>query len=46
VTVVKRGSSIVPEELIRQLKIVGSGHAWVVLTRAAGRPIALIARAE
>ena len=43
VTVKKRGSPITPEELIRQLKLDGSGDsAVVVLTRVADQPAALI----
>jgi hypothetical protein len=43
VTVKKRGSPITPEDLIRQLKLDGSGEsAVVVLTRIADQPAAII----
>ena len=44
VTVKTRGSPIEPEALIRGLRLRGEGEATVVLTRAAGRPLALIVR--
>ncbi len=43
VTVKKRGSPITPEELIKQLRLDGTGEAAVVvLTRVAGQPAVLI----
>jgi hypothetical protein len=38
----KRGSPVTPEALLPQLKLKGSGGATIVLTRHAGKPIALI----
>ncbi|MBK5305422.1 MAG: class I SAM-dependent methyltransferase [Frankiaceae bacterium] len=40
----KRGTAVQPEELRRRLKLTGSRELTVVLTRAHGRQIALIAR--
>jgi hypothetical protein len=40
----KRGTAVTPEELRRQLKLSGSTTVTVVLTRAAGRQVALIVR--
>ncbi|HEU0101500.1 MAG TPA: class I SAM-dependent methyltransferase [Mycobacteriales bacterium] len=40
----KRGTAVEPEVLRRQLKLTGSREATVVLTRAAGRQVALIVR--
>lgn len=42
VTVKKRGSPIDPELLRRELRLTGSGHATVVLTRVAGAPSVLL----
>ena len=42
VTVKKRGSAVMPEEMRRQLKLSGGGAATVVLTRVAGAPTALV----
>ena len=42
VTVKKRGSPIDPALLRRELRLSGSGHATVVLTRVAGAPTALL----
>jgi len=44
VTVKKRGSAIEPETLRRQLKLSGSGHAVVVVTRIGQAPTALVCR--
>ncbi len=44
VTIKKRGSAIEPEMLRRQLRLSGSGHAVVVLTRATDAPTALVCR--
>lgn len=40
----KRGTAVEPEVLRRQLKLTGSREVTVVLTRAAGRQVALIVR--
>ena len=40
----KRGTAVEPEELRRRLKLTGSREVTVVLTRAQGRQIALIAQ--
>ncbi len=40
----KRGTAVTPEELRRQLRLTGSREVTVVLTRAAGRQIALVVR--
>lgn len=42
VTVKKRGSPLEPEELRRRLRLDGSGHRVVFLTRFAGDPIVII----
>jgi len=42
VTIKKRGSALVPEQLRRDLRLSGAGEATVVLTRIAGRPYALL----
>ncbi|MDP9240046.1 MAG: class I SAM-dependent methyltransferase [Actinomycetota bacterium] len=44
VTVKKRGSPIDPETLRRQLRLSGSGHAVVVLTRVGDAPTVLVCR--
>jgi SAM-dependent methyltransferase len=44
VTVKKRGSPIDPETLRRQLRLSGSEHAVVIVTRAAGEPTAIVCR--
>jgi hypothetical protein len=38
----KRGTAVEPDTLRRQLKLTGSREVTVVLTRSAGRQIALI----
>jgi hypothetical protein len=43
VTVVKRGSAVSAEELVRKWKLTGSDHRFVILTRVEGKPFALIA---
>lgn len=40
----KRGTAVQPEVLRRQLKLTGSREATVVLTRSAGRQVALVVR--
>ena len=45
VVVKKRGSAIEPEQLRRQLRLSGRASAVVVLTRVAGAPTVLLARA-
>jgi SAM-dependent methyltransferase len=42
VTIKKRGSALVPEQLRRDLRLSGAGEATVVLTRIAQRPYALL----
>jgi hypothetical protein len=42
VTVVKRGSAIPPDELVKKWKLTGNEHRIVILTRSAGRPIGMI----
>jgi hypothetical protein len=42
VQVSRRGSPVEPEELTRRLKLRGDGRCTVVLTRAQGRPWALV----
>jgi hypothetical protein len=42
VTIVKRGSSIDADELVRKLKLAGRDHRVVVLTRAAGEPVMIL----
>lgn len=42
VTIKKRGSALVPEQLRRDLRLAGDNEATVVLTRIAGRPYALL----
>lgn len=44
VTVKTRGSPLEPQALTRSLRLRGDDEALVILTRAAGRPLALIAR--
>jgi SAM-dependent methyltransferase len=44
VTIKKRGFAMAPEEVRRQLKLAGDGDATVVLTRAGGKPVALLCR--
>jgi hypothetical protein len=41
----KRGTAVEPEELRRRLKLDGSREVTVVLTRAAGRQVAMVVRA-
>jgi SAM-dependent methyltransferase len=41
----KRGSPVTPEALLPQLKLKGSAGATIVLTRHAGKPIALVCAA-
>ncbi|HZJ07491.1 MAG TPA: class I SAM-dependent methyltransferase [Nocardioidaceae bacterium] len=43
-TIMKRGVDVVPEELRKRLALAGDDEATVVLTRAAGRGIALSVR--
>ena len=38
----KRGTAVEPEELRRRLKLTGSREVSIVLTRAAGRQIAMV----
>ena len=42
VTIVKRGSSIDADELAGKLKLAGSGHRVVLLTRAAGEQVMIV----
>jgi hypothetical protein len=42
VTIVKRGSMIDAEEFQRKLKLAGSEHRVVVLTRAAGEQVMIV----
>ena len=42
VTIKKRGSALVPEQLRRELRLSGTAESTVVLTRIAGRPYALL----
>ncbi|HEX2419892.1 MAG TPA: SAM-dependent methyltransferase, partial [Micromonosporaceae bacterium] len=42
VTIKKRGSALLPEQLRRELRLSGAAEATVVLTRIAGRPYALL----
>jgi len=42
VTIVKRGSMIDADELARKLKLAGSEHRVVLLTRAAGEPVTIV----
>jgi hypothetical protein len=44
IVVKKRGTAVQPEALRKQLKLTGSREVTVVLTRSAGRQIALIAQ--
>jgi hypothetical protein len=44
VTVVKRGSSVDADELVKKWKLSGSEHRAVILTRACGEAVAIIAR--
>ncbi|PZS31927.1 MAG: SAM-dependent methyltransferase [Pseudonocardiales bacterium] len=44
VTVKKRGSPIEPETLRRQLRLSGSAHAVVIVTRVAGKPTVVLCR--
>lgn len=44
VTVKKRGSPIEPETLRQQLRLTGSAHAVVVVTRVAGTPAVLVCK--
>lgn len=46
VTVKKRGSPILPEELIQQLKLEGEGSATLFLTQLKGDPIVIFAGEE
>ncbi|HVK18507.1 MAG TPA: hypothetical protein VM533_16350 [Fimbriiglobus sp.] len=43
VTVVKRGSPVEVDEVVSKWKLKGDGHRAVILTRAADRPVAIIA---
>jgi hypothetical protein len=40
----KRGTAVEPDTLRRQLKLAGSTEVTVVLTRSAGRQVAMIVR--
>jgi SAM-dependent methyltransferase len=42
VTIKKRGTAVVPEQLRAQLKLSGTGEATVVLTRSRGAQVALV----
>lgn len=42
VTIKKRGTAVVPEQLRKQLRLSGPGEATVVLTRARGAQVALV----
>ena len=42
----KRGTAVEPETLRRQLKLTGSREVTVVLTRCAGRQVAMVVRPE
>lgn len=42
ITVIKRGSAVEPETVIRRCKLDGPEHRVVILTRAAGKPTMLI----
>ena len=46
VTVKKRGSPLDPQQFERTLRLHGPAHRTVFLTRAAGRPVAIICREE
>ena len=46
VVVKKRGTAVEPDLLRRQLRLTGSREVTVVLTRAAGRQVAMIVRPE
>ncbi|MGL6097566.1 MAG: class I SAM-dependent methyltransferase [Fimbriiglobus sp.] len=43
VTIVKRGSTADADELVKRWKLRGDGHREVLLTRAGGEPVAIIA---
>ncbi len=43
VEIKKRGSPLTPEELRPRLRLDGDGRRTVILTRVAGRPVAIIA---
>jgi SAM-dependent methyltransferase len=42
----KRGTAVEPEQLRRQLKLTGSREVTVVLTRSAGRQVAMVVRPD
>ncbi|MHB8961385.1 MAG: THUMP-like domain-containing protein, partial [Candidatus Limnocylindrales bacterium] len=42
----KRGTAVEPDVLRRQLKLTGSAEVTVVLTRAAGKQVAMIVRPD
>jgi len=42
VTIIKRGSMIDADELVGKLKLAGSEHRVVMLTRAAGEPVMIV----
>ena len=42
VTIKKRGTAVVPEQLRQQLKLSGTGEATVVLTRVRGAQVAMV----
>jgi hypothetical protein len=42
----KRGTAVEPEQLRRQLRLTGSREVTVVLTRCAGRQVAMMVQPE
>ena len=44
ITIVKRGSPVDAEELTGKLKLAGSDHRVIMLTRAAGEPVAIVCK--
>lgn len=46
VTVKKRGSPLDPQEFERMLRLTGSAHRTIFLTRAAGKPVTIICANE
>lgn len=46
VEILKRGSALDVEQLRRDLRLAGRAEASILLTRVAGRPVAIIARAR
>lgn len=45
-TIKKRGSPLIPEELLRTLKLTGDQQRVLFLTQSAGRPVAIVCFAE